>query len=246
MTVQTPPNDVRMKLKAATQTVHERLHQQAHLLAIQDGRINLKDYQQVISSFLATFIYVQQACNSTRRQGLTHLPHLVDVDKHIDLLQKDLHYCQSCSSNEERYKAPTNLPRALAKFATQAMWHHAQQGTVSAWLMGHYYCLHGSRFGRHTLAKGTAHLFQHEQVIVDPPSEIANLGRQYFTLKPTAEPCSWPAFCDLLDKTITTPSAQSACQDGASLAFKLLETLLNLETHAKSHVLDLPFISNPV
>lgn len=255
-----PPQDVRNWLKAATQSVHEDLHQQPLLLAIQQGKIDLTGYQQVLGSFLATFTYVQQACDSTRRQGLTDLPAILDLDQHIALLQADLQHCHahlnaSKDSQDPQARSggmpPKNLPSTLSKFAIQALWQQVQQHTFTPWLLGHYYVLHGSRFGRDTLAKGTTHLFaQPEQPEQPAPhieskptstpdstnsaltdsitQEAKQAGRCYVTLPSNAEPCSWPLFCDTLNHYITTANERQACHAGATLAFKLIETLLNL------------------
>lgn len=241
--------DVRSWLKSATEAVHEALHQQALLLAIQESRIDLTGYQQVLSSFLAAFTYVQQACTSARKQGLTDLPSVIDLDQHIALLQADLQYCYTQStkstksanqqqspialtSNTITSLPPANLPSALAKFAAQAMWQHAQQRTLTPWLLGHYYALHGSRFGRSTLAKGTAHLFATPALA----QTSAKTGRSYVTLKASAEACSWPTFCEILNKHVRTQTARHACRAGTTLAFKLIEALLNLNPITESSV----------
>lgn len=234
-----PQQDIRSWLKDVTHTVHERLHQQPLLLAIQQNNIDLKGYQHVLQSFLATYTYVQQICSSARKRQLTHLPALLDLTQHMTLLSADLAFCTArCyplgHPVQRHLMIRRTLPPALAKLSTQALKTHMQQGTLTPWLLGQYYSLHGSRFGRGTLARGTAHLFASPKFAA-PKHDLAHgrlAGRSFLSLKPQAETCRWPTFCDLLNQAIQSPTDQQACHAGAVHAFRLLEILLNLATDA--------------
>jgi heme oxygenase len=249
--------DIRSWLKLATKAEHEALHHQKLLLALHEGTIDLIDYQQVLRSFLVTYTTAQQACRSARSRHLTKLPAIIDVDEHIRLLSKDLTYCAQMTQTEDKQRdcsLQSFLPQALAKLVAQSLWQQTQRGTLSAWLLGQFYSLHGSRFGRGILFKGAGHLFnmadsntmlKHPDCSAHETKQImtarpCTLGRTFLSLKASAETCSWPTFCDILNQTVVTRDQRNACHTGASLSFKLLGALLNLnpahqefnETHA--------------